>query len=47
MEQFKQFWKSYRKVIVVVLALSGAGAPLATSVLGLGDVVAGVEDVGA
>jgi len=43
MEKFKQFWKSYRMVVFVVLTLSGAGAPLATSILATGDAVAEIE----
>lgn len=47
MKKFKEIWKQYRVVIVVVLSLSGLGAPVATGILATGDAIAEVEPVGA
>jgi hypothetical protein len=43
MKKFKELWKSYRGVIVVVLAVSGVGAPVATGILATGDAVSQIE----
>jgi hypothetical protein len=43
MKKFKELWKSYRGIIVVVLAVSGVGAPVATGILATGDAVAEIE----
>lgn len=43
MKKFKEIWKQYRVVIVVVLSLSGLGAPVATGIMATGDAIAEVE----
>lgn len=40
MSKFGKYWKQYRALIIIILSVTGVGAPVATGLVTLGDAVA-------